>query len=289
MGYDNETDQVDDEARKERERVETDLRRAVFGSDTSKNNSRLSRSPKTEKAILIADEKKKKEEESRTRETLKRAQEALEEHLRALDEELERLRKSLRDLDELEDLIKAGKFDKNDSHHQELLRSTGMSVDDVQAPDALTRTEKQREAFRERVKEIEEKKEYIKEGSAKINQSDLPDHVKAQKIRELVSHGTVAGAQHVWRDEEASEQVRNAVNTFCVEEEFGVESQNQNEMFSQFVGTSFATKAGIGEGIEGKADNIRLEFSKAVKQDVPESFELLDIGKPVLRGPKLPG
>ena len=187
MGLDNENDQVDDEARKEKGRVEADLMREALGR---KSDIRLERGSKPYKAIFIADEKKKKEEESRTRETLKRAQEALEEHLRALDEELERLRKSLRDLDELEDLIKAGKFDKNDSHHQELLRSTGMSVDDVQAPDALTKIEEARKKLLEHMKEVERQKNESERllndfKSGKISQEDAREFEKnVETLRE---------------------------------------------------------------------------------------------------------
>lgn len=288
MGYDNENDQVDDEARKEKERVETDLRRAVFGSDTNKNNSRLSRSLKTEKAILIADEKKKKEEESRTRETLKRAQEALEEHLRALDEELERLRKALRDLDELEDLIKAGKFDKNDNHHQELLRSTGMSVDDVQAPDALTRTEERRKTFEERRKEVLKEKEYLKEGGAKILQSDVPDHVKLQEMQELLSHGTSVGVEFLWKDRGASEGVRKVAGDLNTAYGLEFQSQQAEMSFPEFSGASVSGNGNFGKGIESKMEDIQKLFASAATFPVPKVMEGETVQNPSLKGPKLP-
>lgn len=146
---------VDEEARKEGERVRTDLMRGIFGDrDLSSGNGRINRGA----AVLAQNEilnKKKKEDEKAQSEAFKLAQKALEEHLKELGEELERLRKSLRDLDELEDLIKAGKFDRNNNRHQSLLRSTGLSADDVNSPDALTKTEERRKAFKERMKEAE--------------------------------------------------------------------------------------------------------------------------------------
>lgn len=280
-------DQVDKITRDEKARIDSDLLNGSLGDrDIQASRSRTNRG----RSILVRNEilqKQKEKDEDARREAFKRAQEALEEHLRALEKELDRLYESMRALDELEDLIRAGKFDRNDSHHQSLLQKTGMSADEASGPDALRKTEKLKEIYKERIKEIQEEREHLKEGKNKIIQSDLPDYVKTQKVQELLSQTTSAGVFGFWLDKESAGQTRQEASTVYSETEINIESETAGQTFAQFAGASVAAKAGIGEGIESKAENIKSEFSKAAELGTSERSDdpvPLDMG---FKGPKL--
>ncbi|HBR68836.1 MAG TPA: hypothetical protein DEA55_05615 [Rhodospirillaceae bacterium] len=305
MGYDNENNQVDDEAGKERKRVEDDLRRAVFGSDTAENNSRLRRSPEIFKAILIADEKKRKKDESERREAFKRAQELIDrineqiteynKRIREFEKDAAELawaRKRLEKGDSLKDVLKDKDILKLLDDYQ---RRTGSMIDmnDRDAVKEALRMEqeyrlRQAEEWRERVRELEKGRERIEKALAD-GRPDLLDHVDMQKMEDRLAQGTSASVQDVWRDQDASEEIKEIagiVNTDKINE---VVSTGTGSSFMQFAGSSFAAKAGIGEGMETKIDNIKFKFAKAVELDTPKTPEVVATNNLDYSGPKLPG
>lgn len=277
MGYDNENDQVDDEARKERERVETDLRRAVFGSDTSKNNSRLSRSPKTEKAILIADEKKKKEEESKTRETLKRAQEALDRHLEELQRQIDAIKRQIAEAkkdildveeqlrkkygDNWEEKFRKGEADKNDRLYQEWSRKHE-KIDELEKK--YDKLEKQRESIKELRKELGTEgltpkmrakiDELVENSDGRLMAAksiDLLDDTdkKMEAVESLgVSGATKDLARLSFQDE----------NIYESAEEFTLDAPVKSTSFAKSIDGNFGELAGLKESFRLKANGKNL-------------------------------
>jgi hypothetical protein len=160
MGYDNENDQVDDEARKEKGRVEADLMREALGR---KSDIRLERGSKPYKATFIAGEKKKKEEESKTRETLKRAQEALDRHLEELHRQIAELSRKIekleKEIETTEDRLenKFGKDWKERLKKGELDAADGDVHKYRQQQEQKDLLWKQREELREKVETVKEK------------------------------------------------------------------------------------------------------------------------------------
>lgn len=159
MGYDNENDQVDDEARKEKERVETDLRRVSLGDRDLSGNGRMNRG----RAVFVKDEileKKKKKDESEQREAIKRAQEALDRHLEELQRQIEAIKRQIAEAkkdildaeeqlrkkygDNWEEKFRRGEADKNDRLYKDWL----------QKHERLNELEKRREELETRVETL---------------------------------------------------------------------------------------------------------------------------------------
>lgn len=177
MSFNNDdNDLVDEEARKEGERVRTDLMRGIFGDRSlSSGNGRIDRGA----TVLAKNEilnKKKKEDEKAQSEAFKRAQEALERSLKALEEQLEEIREeiekhreAIKALGELREKIRNGTYNKDDESTRDLLRKAGIDPADI-ANDPQKAKEKLDDEQARHEKAIEELEKIAKEHQKQINE-----------------------------------------------------------------------------------------------------------------------
>lgn len=155
MSTDNDdNDLVEAEARKEGERVRTDLMRGMFGDrDIAAGNGRRNLNSKflARNEIL---EKKKKEDEKAQSEAFKRAQEALERHLAELEHLLEEIRQQIKHLQE-ENIQIQKDIDRNNEkinalkEENERIERLMNRLDNGEFPDAIKKEEEYRKAVEE--------------------------------------------------------------------------------------------------------------------------------------------
>lgn len=167
MGYGDDNDQVDDEARKEAERVRNDLLRIVLGDRDLSGNGRMNRG----RAVFVKDEileKKKKKDESEQREAFKRAQEVLDRQLEDLQRQIEAIKRQIAEAkkdildveeqlrkkygDNWEEKFRRGEADKNDRLYKEW----------AQKHERLDELEKKREELEESLDKLKEKANLIR-------------------------------------------------------------------------------------------------------------------------------
>lgn len=287
---DTEQDPVTAVGRKEEELTEHDLNRGRGGIDLAQQTGRMNRGGVAGNAQSLEAKKEEEEKfESAIRQLLLKMQEALDRRLEELDRliavnkaEIKELKKEIESTETLlakqfgqdwREKLKRGDLDLNDR----LIRQWLMQQQ--QLSDYLQRHEKL-------IKERGDLEKQI----AEIEGSNLPDHLKLEKLGEILESGTSAGVHKVWQNSEMSEQVRQIAGITHTEDYARVATQESGGgMFAQFAGISFAGKAGIGEGIEAKAESIKSKFADAAEPSISETSEPTTSHIPIFKGPKVPG
>lgn len=258
MSFNNDdNDLVDEEARKEGERVRNDLMRGIFGDrDIAAGNGRRNLNSKflARNEIL---EKKKKEDEKAQSEAFTRAQEALERSLKALEEQLESIRdeieghrKSIEAIGELRERIRNGTYNKNDEAVRSLLKSAGIDPADIDSDPQRAKEKLDREQTRHE-KAIEELERLAKEHQKQINElsaaydghgsklhQELLDDTKKklseteQRIKELREEGRDIGFKQKF-NQRSNPQLEDRAKLETIQREIlsGQSTENEVETF----------------------------------------------------------
>ncbi len=287
---DTDQDPVTAVARKEKELTRHDLERARDGNDLAETFGRQNIGPAIANKQILENKKKEDEKfESAVRQLLQQMREELERRLVELDRligetnaKIEVLR---RELETTETLLEK-QFGEN---WQEKLKRGELDPDDPLLRQWLMQQQQFKDYLERREKLVKERDD-LERQITEIEGSNLPDHLKLERMKEVLESGASAGVQKVWQDEKMSEQVREVAAISHTDDYLRVESQESDSgPFQQFAGVSFATKAGFAEGIEAKTENIKLKFEKAAEPNTPDEAELIAAKVPVIKGPKIPG
>lgn len=259
-------DPITESARKEKELVERDLNRARGGIDLSQRTGRMNRGQAAGNEQNFQAQKEKEKYEKAMQKAISQAQKDLEQRMEELAQELDKVNKVLGAFDKLEDLIKNGKFDKDNAAHLLLLQQTGVTLEEVEGPGGLEKTKEKRKPFEERREEIIKEAEGLVQEAANHNYSSTAITEFKEKLEQ--EEGAVSYA--IAANLEAPEELKAAaiqVNT--QDQEITGVSQNENSFFGAFSATSVAKIAVPDEGIKSKKEKIELgaTFAKAVNAD----------------------
>lgn len=283
---DNNTDKdpVTAVARKEKELTQHDLERARGGNDLAETFGRQNIGPAV--ATKQAFETKKKEDEKfenamrqllqQMREELERRLEELDRHIAETNAKIEELREEL----ETSETRLEKQFGKD---WQEKLKRGELDPDDPLLRQWLMQQQQLKDYLERREKLIKERDELEKQ-VAEIEGSNLPDHLKLERMEEILEQGTSPAVQKVWRGHEASKQAQEIAGVLYSENELKVETVNS--LFPGFETVSVAGSGQFGRGIEAKVENIKSEFAKAAEPSVTDEQELVASNTSPFRGSK---
>ncbi|MGQ0556021.1 MAG: hypothetical protein ACT4PN_08780 [Nitrospiraceae bacterium] len=274
--------------RKEKELTQHDLERARDGNDLGERFGRQNISSTAVSKVALESKKKEDEKfEHAMRQLLQQMREELERRLEELDKriaetnaQIEELREELATTEEL--LSK--QFGKD---WQEKLKRGDLDPDDPLLRQWLMQQQQLKDYLERREKLIKERDE-LEEQVTEIEASDLPDHLKIEKIKEVFEQSTAPGVQEVWRDTNASQQVQDIAGSVNTGDGETIEVQEAATMFGQIAALSFAEKAGIGSGTDSKLKSITSTFAKAGEATTIKEPELVTGDIPSHKGPKAP-
>ncbi|MCA9466315.1 MAG: hypothetical protein KC643_12855 [Nitrospira sp.] len=249
---DPEKDPLTHSARKEKELVERDLNRARGGIDLAERTGRMNRGQAAQNEQNFQAQKEKEKHEKAMQAAMKQAQKDLEQRMEELAQELDKVNKVLGAFDKLEDLIKNGKFDKDNAAHLLLLQQTGVTLEEVEGPGALEKTKEKRQPFEERRKEIIKEAEGLVKEAADNNYSSNAIAEFAQKIAQT--------------DREISYEVAANQKAPEILKTIAANTRTEDHKQQELSFSSFASGLGdLGEGIKPNDDNLNLgtAFAKA--------------------------
>ncbi len=281
------TDAVTAVARKEKELTGQDLERARDGNDLSEKFGRQNISSTTSSTIAV--EAKKKEDEKfesamrlllqQTREELERRLEQLNEHIAETNAKIEELREELQTTETL--LEK--QFGKD---WREKLKRGDLDLDDPLLRQWLMQEHQLKDYLERREKLIKERDE-LENQVAEIERSRLPDHLKIEKMKEVLEQGSPSGVQEVWRDNLLSEQVQEI--TGLINTDAGERLESVNNIFPGFESLSVSGSGEFGKGIDAKIENIKSKFANASELSLTEDIEPVASNIPASKSPKPSG
>jgi uncharacterized phage infection (PIP) family protein YhgE len=260
---DSENDPLTHSARKEKELVERDLNRARGGIDLSERTGRMNRGQAAQNEQNFQAQKEKEKYEKAMQKAISQAQKDLEQRMEELAQELGKVNKVLGAFDRLEDLIKNGKFDKDNAAHLLLLQQTGVTLEEVEGPGALEKTKEKRKPFEERRDKIIEEAEGLVQEAANNNYSSNAITEFKEKLEQkegVVSYAIAANL-------EAPEILKTVA----------AHAQTEDHKQQDFSFSSFAGSLGdLGEGIKPSDNNLNLgaAFAKATDPTSTASPEL---------------
>ncbi|MEX5219714.1 MAG: hypothetical protein NW701_17930 [Nitrospira sp.] len=283
------TDPLTGVARKEKELTEHDLERARDGHDLGEKFGRQNIGPTVANKQALETKKREDEKyESLMRQALQQMREALERRLEELDrliaENNDRIEGLKVEIETTEILLEK-RFGKD---WKEKLRKGDLDSDDPLLQQWLVQQQHLNDYLRRREKLIEERDDLEKQ-IAEIESSNVPDHLKLERMKGALDRGTSPGIQEVWRDNKAPQHVQEIAGSVNTGDGETIEAQAAGTMFAQIAGASFAEKAGIGSGIESKLKSITSTFAKAAEATTAEEPELATADIPPIKGPKFPG
>lgn len=266
--------------RKEDAQIERDLLAAMSGANLEAMRGRQNRG----RARTADDDRRRKDKEefeSAVRAALNLAQERLERISQEITELNKRIRELQKDAEELRHArtrLERGESLEEVLRDQETLRKldeyqrrTGNWIDlnDRNAVQEALRAEEEyrlqeAERYQDRVRELEQEKAEIEQAVSAIERSDVPKEQALKRMKEVLARETSAGVQGVWRDREASGQVKDTASVVYSRKLDDTGLKEADTLFPDSGGTSFAHQSGIGEGIETKFVNIKSQFDEAV-------------------------
>lgn len=276
-------------ARREKELTGHDLERARDGNDLGEKFGRQNIGPSVVSKQSLEDQKKENEKFANAmrqllqqmREELARQLQELDKRIAETDEKIGALREEL----VTTEMLLEKQFGKD---WQEKLKRGDLDINDPLLRQWLMQ-QQQLKDYLERREELIHERDELEKQIAEIEGADLSEHLKLEKMKEVLEQGTATGVQEVWRDTNATQQaqeIAGAVNTKHIQT---AESLEAGAMFAQIADVSFARKAGIGPGIESKVETITSKFEKAAEGVVSEKSEPVTEGLPTIKGPKTPG
>lgn len=280
-------DAVTSVARKEQELTEHDLERARDGNDLGEKFGRQNIGPTVANKQVLETKKREDEKfESLMRQALQQMREALERRL----EELDRLiAESNAKIDELREEIETTETLLEKQFGQDWKEN--LKKGDLDPNDPLLRLwlmkQQQLNDYLERRRELTKERDDLEKQIGEIEGSNLPDHLKLEKMQEILERGTSAGVHKVWQNSEVTEQVHQVAAYVHTVDYTRVESQEADS--GMFAGISFAAKAGIGDGAEPKTEHLKLKFAQAAEHTIVEEPEFAATTIPPFQGPKVPG
>lgn len=283
---DNGQDPVSAVARKEKELTRHDLERARDGNDLAETFGRQNIGPTAANKQLTETKKKEDEKfENAMRQLLQQMREELERRLEELDKQIAETNAKIEELrEELEttEALLEKQFGKD---WQEKLKRGDLDLNDPLLRQWLMQQQQLKDYLDRREKLIKEREELEKQ-VAEIEGSNLPDHLKLERMKDVLEQGTAPGVQEVWRDNEALKQAQEFAS--IVNTEAGETLEIENNYFPGFENISASGSGDFDKGIEANAESIKLKFAKAAELSMPEKPEPLSTNASFLKPPKSP-
>ena len=273
--------------RREKELTGYDLERARDGNDLGEKFGRQNIGPSVGSKQSL--EAKRKEDETfanvmrqllqHMREELARQLQELDKRIAETEEKIEALREEL----VTTEMLLEKQFGKD---WQEKLKRGDLDLNDPLLREWLMQ-QQQLKDYLERREELIHERDELEKQIAEIEGSDLSDHLKLEKLEEILESGTSAGVHKVWQSSAVSEQVREIAAHVHTDDYARVESQEaDSELFG---GVSFAAKAGIDDGTEANTESLRSKFAQVAEHTKAQELDLAATAIPTFKGPKLPG
>ena len=223
----------------------------------------------------FSDRKKREKEKADTRLALKQATQILENQLAALNRQLAQVDKVLGAFDKLEDLIKNGKFDKDNIDHMALLQMTGMTLEEMQSPDALKIHSEKKNPY------VERREKLLEKGRSLVEELDEQGGGSSPAVKEFkqqLRKEDGALSYEIVANVEAPEEVKKAVAEVRTEGHI-----QKNASFA-----SFASSLGdLGGGIITENASIKQEFEKVSNPTPPSEVQVAATNIPTSEGPKI--
>lgn len=139
----------------------------------------------------------------------------------------------------------------------------------------------------ERREELIQERDDLEKHIAEIESADLSDHLKLEKMREVLEQGTAPGVQEVWRNNQSSEQVQ--VITGLINTNVGERLETENNFFPGFESLSVSGSGDFGKGLGAGVENIKSKFATAAELRMTEKLKPVVSNAPASKPPKPPG
>ncbi len=273
--------------RKEKELTAHDLERARDGNDLGEQFGRQNIGPTVVSKQTLETKKKEDEKfENALHQLFQQMREQLERRILELDRLIAESNAKIDGLkDEIEttETLLEKQFGKD---WQEKLKRGDLDLNDPLLRQWLMQ-QQQLKDYLDRREELIQERDELEKHIAEIEGSDLSDHLKLEKMEEILESGTSAGVHKVWQSSAVSERVREIAAHVHTNDYAHVQSENaDSELFG---GVSFAAKAGIDDGTEANTESLRSKFAQVAEHTKAQELDLAATASPTFKGPKLSG
>lgn len=273
-------------ARREKELNGHDLELARDGNDLGEKFGRQNIGPSVvSKQSLEAKKKEDDKFENAMRQLLQQMREELARQLQELDKRIaetdEKIEALRRELETTETLL-AKRFGMD---WQEKLKRGDLDLNDPLLRQWLMQ-QQQLKDYLERREELIQERDDLEKHIAEIESADLSDHLKLEKMREVLEQGTAPGVQEVWRNNQSSEQVQ--VITGLINTSVGERLETENNFFPGFESLSVSGSGDFGKGLGAGVENIKSKFATAAELRMTEKLEPVVSNAPASKPPKPP-
>ena len=231
--------------RREKELTGYDLERARDGNDLGEKVGRQNIGPSVGSKQSLETKKKEDEKfENAMRQLLQQMREELARQLQELDKRIAETDGKIEALREelvTTEMLLAKQFGKD---WQEKLKRGDLDLNDPLLRQWLMQ-QQQLKDYLDRREELIQERDDLEKQIVEIESADLSDHLKLEKMKEVLEQGTAPGVQEVWRNNQSSEQVQ--VITGLINTNVGERLETENNFFPGFESLSVSGSGDFGK------------------------------------------